>query len=66
MQAETISPRYIQLLAEKAEKLRDLEKRKPGQKGYRRSLHAFLDADAKAQELLLEHIATVAAAARGA
>jgi hypothetical protein len=47
---------YEQLLAEKAEKLQELLKRKPGQKHYRRSLKAFLDVDAKAQKALLQQL----------
>jgi hypothetical protein len=47
---------YQRLLMEKAEKLADLRNRKPGQKHYKRSLKAFLDADAKAQTALLLQI----------
>jgi hypothetical protein len=48
--------KYEQLLADKAEKLQELLKRKPGQKHYKRSLKAFLDADAKAQKALLRRL----------
>jgi hypothetical protein len=55
--AETSSdPKYLRLLAEKAEKLEDLRKRHPGGKHYKRSLRAFLEADAKAQKALLKVI----------
>jgi hypothetical protein len=47
---------YRRLIAEKAEKLEDLRKRKPGQKHYRRSLREFLEADAKTQKALLQQI----------
>ena len=47
---------YERLLAEKAERLEELLKRKPGQKGYKRRLRAFLEADAQTQRLLLDHI----------
>jgi hypothetical protein len=47
---------YRELLANKAEKLEELRKRKPGQKGYKRRLRAFLDADAAVQDALLAHI----------
>ena len=47
---------YEQLLADKAERLEELLKRKPGQKHYKRSLKAFLDADAKAQKALLHQL----------
>jgi hypothetical protein len=50
------TPDYQQLLADKAERLADLKARKPGQKGYKRSLKAFLDADAAAQNSLLERL----------
>jgi hypothetical protein len=49
-------PNYETLLAEKAEKLQDLMQRKPGQTHYKRSLSAFLDADAKAQKALLARL----------
>jgi hypothetical protein len=45
-----------ELLADKAEKLEELQRRKPGQKGYKRSLRAFLEADAAVQSALLAHI----------
>jgi hypothetical protein len=44
---------HLRLLADKAEKLEALKRRKPGQKGYRRTLKAFLDADAAVQKVLL-------------
>jgi hypothetical protein len=47
---------YRRLIAEKAEKLEDLRKCKPGQKHYRRSLKEFLEADAKTQKALLQQI----------
>jgi hypothetical protein len=47
---------YERLLVEKAERLTDLQNRKPGQKHYKRSLKAFLDADARLQKALLEKI----------
>jgi hypothetical protein len=53
---------HLRLLADKAEKLEELKRRKPGQKGYKRTLKAFLDADAAAQKALLarwdEHLET--------
>ena len=48
------APTYERLLAEKADRLADLLKRKPGQKQYRASLKAFLEADARAQKVLLQ------------
>jgi hypothetical protein len=58
LESEKLPPRlrYEQLLADKAEKLQELLKRKPGQKHYKRSLKAFLDADAKAQKALLHQL----------
>ena len=56
MTQEFVDPEYRRLVAEKAEMLEELRKRKPGQKNYRRSLKAFLDADAKTQKALLEQI----------
>lgn len=56
MTQEIADPEYRRLMAEKAESLEDLRKRKPGQKHYRRSLKAFLEADAKTQKALLEQI----------
>jgi hypothetical protein len=53
---------HRRLLAEKAERLADLQARKPGQKGYKRSLRAFLEADAAAQQALLDRIEAVPAA----
>lgn len=50
------APEYRRLLEDKAEKLTDLMKRSPGQKHYKRSLTAFLEADAKAQKALMKHI----------
>jgi hypothetical protein len=47
---------YRRLVEEKAEMLEDLRKRKPGQKNYKRSLKAFLEADAKTQKALIERI----------
>jgi hypothetical protein len=47
---------YGELLADKAGKLEELRQRKPGQKGYKRSLRAFLEADAAVQSALLAHI----------
>jgi hypothetical protein len=47
---------YEQLLADKVEKLKELLKRKPGQKHYKQSLMAFLDADAKAEKALLRQL----------
>jgi hypothetical protein len=47
---------YERLLADKTEKLEELLKRKPGQKHYKQSLKAFLDADAKAQKALLRQL----------
>jgi hypothetical protein len=47
---------YPRLLAEKAERLADLRGRSPGQKGYKHSLQAYLDADAAAQEILIDRI----------
>jgi hypothetical protein len=47
---------YQDLLAEKAQRLTDLLKRKPGQKGYKRSLRAFLEVDAAAERALLPQI----------
>jgi hypothetical protein len=47
---------YQDLLGEKAQRLTDLLNRKPGQKGYKRSLRAFLEADAAAQRALLAQI----------
>jgi hypothetical protein len=44
---------HLRLLADKAGKLEELRRRKPGQKGYMRTLKAFLDADAAAQKALL-------------
>jgi hypothetical protein len=49
-------PKYVALLADKAAKLEELQKRRPGQKGYRRSLAEFLEADAKSQKELLKWI----------
>ena len=57
------SPEYEELLAVKASRLEDLLKRKPGQKHYKRSLKAFLDADAKAQKALLQRVHGVSAGA---
>ena len=57
------SPEYQQLLAAKASQLEDLLKRKPGQKHYKRSLKAFLEADAKAQKALLLRLEGVSAGA---
>lgn len=50
---------YEQLLAEKAGKLEELRRRKPGQKHYKRSLRAYLDADAAVQSALLSRIDTL-------
>jgi hypothetical protein len=44
---------HLRLLADKAGKLEELKRRKPGQKGYKRTLKAFLEADAAAQKALL-------------
>ena len=49
-------PEYVGLLADKAKKLEDLQKCKCSQKGYKKALREFLDADAKAEEALLKHI----------
>ena len=55
--SETISDsKYRRLLAEKSDRLADLMKRKPGQKHYKQSLKAFLEADAKAQAALINRI----------
>lgn len=54
-QSET-TPKYERLLAEKADRLADLLKRKPGQKQYRASLKAFLEADAKAEKALVRQV----------
>jgi hypothetical protein len=39
-----------------AERLRELMKRRPGQSQYRRSLRAFLDADANLQTAILKRL----------
>jgi hypothetical protein len=57
---ETFKPTYEKLLADKAEKLQDLMRRKPSQKHYKHSLKAFLDADAKAEKALLAHLEEIA------
>lgn len=44
------------LKADKADKLKQLMKRKPGQKGYKRSLKAFLEADAKFEKHLIKRL----------
>jgi hypothetical protein len=49
----TADDEHLRLLADKAAKLEELKRRKPGQKGYKRTLKAFLDADAAAQKVLL-------------
>jgi hypothetical protein len=56
MATEKSDPDLERLLADKAEALEDLRHRKPGEKNYKRSLKAFLDADAKAQKVLLEKL----------
>jgi hypothetical protein len=66
MTVETPDPGCRRLLEDKAEKLEDLRKRKPGQKNYKRSLRAFLEADAKAQKALLARIGRLAAPQAGA
>ena len=48
--------KYERLLVEKADRLADLMKRRPGQKQYKASLKAFLEADAKAQKAVLKRI----------
>jgi hypothetical protein len=50
------APKYERLVAEKADRLADLMKRKPGQKQYKQSLEAFLEADAKAQKALIKRV----------
>jgi hypothetical protein len=55
VQSETGS-KYERLLAEKADRLADLFTRKPGQKQYKASLKAFLEADAKAQKALFKWV----------
>jgi len=47
---------HRRLLSIKAEKLEALGARKPGQKGYKRRLRAFLEADAAVQAALLARI----------
>jgi hypothetical protein len=49
-------PRGARPCYDKADKLQELLQRKPGQKHYKRSLMAFLDADAKAQKALLHQL----------
>lgn len=56
MSQEISDVEYRRLIEEKAEKLEDLRKRKPGQKNYKQSLKAFLEADARTQKALLAHI----------
>jgi hypothetical protein len=41
------------LLSDKSDKLEELKRQKLGQQGYRRSLKAFLEADAAVQKALL-------------
>ncbi len=53
--AEPSNPlRRLQLA--QAERLRELLKRRPGQSQYRRSLRAFLDADANLQNAILARL----------
>jgi hypothetical protein len=47
---------FDELRAEKAAKLTQLMKRKPGQKGYKRSLKAYLEADAKLDKVLMKRL----------
>lgn len=56
MSKEISDVEYRRLVQKKAERLEDLRKRKPGQKNYKRSLKAFLEADAKTQKALMQQI----------
>ena len=47
---------YPSLLAEKAKRLGALQSRKPGEKGYKRRLREFLEADAAVERALLARI----------
>lgn len=44
------------LSADKASKLKALMKRKPGDKGYKRLLKAYLEADAKFEKVLMKRL----------
>jgi hypothetical protein len=50
------SDEFKHLLDEKAERLSELQKRKPGQKHYKRALKAFLEMDAEVQRVLLSRV----------
>jgi len=47
---------YATLLANKAEKLAALNKMKPGQKHFKRTLRTFLEADAAAERVMIARI----------
>jgi len=51
-----VEPEYRSFLADKAEKLADLMKLKPGQAGYVESLKAYLEANAAAERALLRRL----------
>jgi predicted component of type VI protein secretion system len=51
-----LSVEYERLLMEKTAKLADLQSQKPGHKHYKRSLKAFLEADAQLQRVLMQRI----------
>lgn len=44
------------LRADKAQKLKQLMRRKPGQRGYKRSLRAYLEADATYEKTLMNRL----------
>lgn len=47
---------FEELRAEKADRLKELMKRKPGEKGYKRSLKAYLEADAEFEKVLMKRL----------
>ena len=56
MDEKNSAPEYAKLVVEKAARLDDLLKQKPGHKNYKRSLNAFLEVDAKVQQILLRQV----------